>query len=96
MGDPATSEVALGPVIDAAQHDGMHRLVTESVTAGARLAGGPVTAPAFAEEVFGPVAPVVAYEGFDQALALATATPYGLELGSNREFMSFSSAPWSR
>ncbi|WP_328502712.1 aldehyde dehydrogenase family protein [Streptomyces sp. NBC_00457] len=97
VGDPSTGQVALGPVIDAGQRDTIHRLVTESVAAGARLASGgtydelfyrptvltdtPVTAPAFAEEVFGPVAPVVAYENLDQAVALATDSPYGLKLG---------------
>jgi benzaldehyde dehydrogenase (NAD) len=72
-------------------------MVTASVDAGARLAAGgtyeelfyrptvladtPVTAPAWAEEVFGPVAPVVAYENLDEAVALATASDYGLSLG---------------
>ncbi|MGP3916606.1 aldehyde dehydrogenase family protein [Nonomuraea sp. 10N515B] len=97
VGDPAIAEVALGPVIDARQRDGIHRMVTESISAGARLAVGgtyeelfyrptvladtPPAAPAYADEVFGPVAPVTAYEDFDQAVALASATPYGLKLG---------------
>ncbi|MFF5010464.1 aldehyde dehydrogenase family protein [Streptomyces phaeochromogenes] len=97
VGDPATGQVALGPVIDAGQRDSIHRLVTGSIAAGARLAAGgtyedlfyrptvlagtPVTAPAYAEEVFGPVAPVTAFETLDQAIALATDSPYGLKLG---------------
>ena len=97
VGDPATAEVALGPVIDAGQRDNIHRLVTASVEAGARLAAGgtyeelfyrptvlgetPTTAPAYAEEVFGPVAPIVSYETLEEAVALATATEYGLSLG---------------
>ena len=68
-----------------------------SVDAGAKLlAGGtyeelfyrptvlsdvPTTSPAYAEEVFGPVAPVVAYESLEEAVALASASPYGLSLG---------------
>ncbi|MFD4603777.1 benzaldehyde dehydrogenase [Streptomyces sp. NPDC058464] len=97
VGDPHAGDVALGPVIDAGQRDTIHRLVTESVEAGALLAAGgtfeelfyrptvlantPVTAPAYAEEVFGPVAPVVAYGSIDEAIALATDTTYGLKLG---------------
>lgn len=97
VGDPFRDSVGIGPVIDAKQRDNMHRIVTESVDAGAQLrAGGtyeglfyrptvlsdvPVTAAAYAEEVFGPVAPVVAFDGLDEAVALANGTGYGLALG---------------
>jgi benzaldehyde dehydrogenase (NAD) len=97
VGDPATGQVALGPIIDANQRDHIHRLVTETVDQGARLAAGgsydqlfyrptvlsevPVTAPAWAQEVFGPVAPVIAFHGEDQAIALAADSEYGLSLG---------------
>jgi benzaldehyde dehydrogenase (NAD) len=97
VGDPASGQVALGPLIDAGQRDRVHSLVTASVDAGARLAAGgtyeelfyrptvlaetPTTAPAYAEEVFGPVAPVVAYESLDEAVALASGTEHGLSLG---------------
>jgi len=97
VGNPATEEVALGPVIDAAQRDKIHALVTSSVGAGATLAaggeydrlfyratvlaGGPAGSAAFAEEVFGPVAPVVKFATVDEAVALATDTDYGLALG---------------
>jgi benzaldehyde dehydrogenase (NAD) len=97
VGDPATGQVALGPIIDAGQRDHIHGLVTESVGQGARLAAGgtydrlfyrptvladvPVTAPAWAKEVFGPVAPVIAYRSEDEAVALAADSQYGLSLG---------------
>lgn len=97
VGDPASGQVALGPIIDERQRDTVHRLVTESVDAGARLAAGgtfeglfyrptvladtPPSAPAFAEEVFGPVAPVLRFGDLDEAVALATQTAYGLSLG---------------
>ena len=77
VGDPATDQVALGPVIDAGQRDKIHGMVGASRDAGARVAaGGDVRpallpadragrrtpgSPAFAEEVFGPVAPVVRF-----------------------------------
>jgi benzaldehyde dehydrogenase (NAD) len=97
VGDPAKDQVALGPIIDTGQRDHIHRLVTETVEQGARLAAGgtyeqlfyrptvlaavPVTAPAWAQEVFGPVAPVVAYHSEDEAVALAADSEYGLSLG---------------
>jgi benzaldehyde dehydrogenase (NAD) len=97
VGDPTRDDVAMGPIIDERQRDNVHRVVTESVDAGARLrAGGtyeglfyrptvlsdvPLTAPAYAQEIFGPVAPVVAFSGLDEAVALANGTEYGLSLG---------------
>ena len=41
----------------------------------------PLTAPAYAEEIFGPVAPVVSFSGVDEAVRLANSTEYGLSLG---------------
>jgi benzaldehyde dehydrogenase (NAD) len=97
VGDPGAGEVALGPLIDAGQRDKVHGLVSGSVAAGARLAAGgtydelfyaptvladiPATAPAFREEIFGPVAPVLSYSTVDEALRIATGTEYGLSLG---------------
>ncbi|MEU4160848.1 aldehyde dehydrogenase family protein [Actinoplanes sp. NPDC026670] len=97
VGDPTSETVALGPVIDAGQRDTVHRVVTASLAAGARLAAGgtydrlfyrptvladvPLTAPAYADEIFGPVAPVVTFRDLDEAARLATSTPYGLSLG---------------
>jgi len=40
VGDPATAEVALGPIIDERQRDKIHDLVVGSVAAGARLVAG--------------------------------------------------------
>jgi benzaldehyde dehydrogenase (NAD) len=97
VGDPATSEVALGPVIDAGQRDKIHELVTSSVGHGAQVrAGGDYdrlfyrptvmaevsrTAPVFTEEVFGPVAPVTRVRSVEEAVSLATDSEYGLSLG---------------
>jgi len=97
VGDPATGQVALGPLIDAGQRDKVHGLVMSTVDAGARLAAGgrydnlfyrptvldAVTTdmPAYAQEVFGPVAPVVRFSTVDEAVELATASGYGLSLG---------------
>jgi benzaldehyde dehydrogenase (NAD) len=97
VGDPASGQVALGPLIDAGQRDKVHELVTSSVDGGARLAAGGVydglfyrptvldgvttTSPAYAQEVFGPVAPVLRFRDADEAAALAADTEYGLALG---------------
>jgi benzaldehyde dehydrogenase (NAD) len=97
VGNPATSEVALGPVIDAAQRDKIHGLVTASADQGAKIAAGgeydelfyrptvlsdvALTAPAFVEEVFGPVAPVTRVGSPEEAAALAAETDFGLSLG---------------
>jgi len=45
------------------------------------LADVPLTAPAYAEEIFGPVAPVVAFSSAEEAVRLAADTEYGLSLG---------------
>jgi benzaldehyde dehydrogenase (NAD) len=97
VGDPAGDDVAIGPIIDEKQRDNIHRIVTSSVDAGARLTAGgtyeglfyrptvltdvPLTAPAYAEEIFGPVAPVVAFSSAEEAVRLASDTDYGLSLG---------------
>jgi benzaldehyde dehydrogenase (NAD) len=97
VGDPASGQVALGPIIDERQRDKVHALVTSSVEAGARLAAGgsyeglfyrPTvladvvpSMPAYANEVFGPVAPVVRFSSFDEVAKLAADSEYGLSLG---------------
>jgi benzaldehyde dehydrogenase (NAD) len=97
VGDPSTGQVALGPIIDERQLGKIHGLVTASTDAGARLAAGgtyeglfyqptvlaEVTPdmPAWAQEVFGPVAPVVKFSTAEEAAALAAQTEYGLSLG---------------
>jgi benzaldehyde dehydrogenase (NAD) len=45
------------------------------------LADVPVEAPAYREEIFGPVAPVTAFSSLDEVVELATGTDYGLSLG---------------
>jgi benzaldehyde dehydrogenase (NAD) len=97
VGNPSTEQVALGPIIDERQRDRVHEIVTASVDAGARLAAGgtyeglfyrptvladvPTDSPAFREEIFGPVAPIVAFDSVDDAVKLAAETDYGLSLG---------------
>ncbi len=97
VGDPSAGDVALGPLIDANQREKVHGLVTSSVEAGARLAAGGTyeglfyrptvldgvrpDMPAYAQEVFGPVAPVARFSSLDEAAQLAADSGYGLSLG---------------
>ncbi|HZQ65365.1 MAG TPA: aldehyde dehydrogenase family protein [Gaiellaceae bacterium] len=94
VGNPDTEQVAIGPVINRRQVDRIRALVDESVAAGATVVVGgesdglffPPTVlrdvtpamPVFAEETFGPVAPVTAFRDDDEAVELANGTGYGL------------------
>jgi len=97
VGDPASGTVALGPLIDAGQLARVQAIVDRAKDAGARVAAGgtadgaffsatvlaDLTAdnPAFTEEIFGPVAPVLAYSTLDEAIDLINANDYGLSVG---------------
>jgi benzaldehyde dehydrogenase (NAD) len=94
VGNPYTEQVALGPLISERQVANVDRIVTETVAAGATLrAGGhrerlyyrptvlaDVTPamPAFREEIFGPVAPVIVVRDSDEAVRVANDSEYGL------------------
>jgi benzaldehyde dehydrogenase (NAD) len=94
VGDPHTGQVALGPLINERQLANVDRIVTETVSAGAQvrtggtheklfyrptvLAGVTAEMPAFREEIFGPVAPVVVVKDADEAVEVANRTEYGL------------------
>jgi len=97
IGNPIEADVAYGPMIDAVARNRVHSIVSNSLVAGARLVAGgsydglfyrptvladvPQTAPAYQEEIFGPVAPIVTFDDLDEAARLAAGTPYGLSLG---------------
>jgi len=97
VGDPASGQVALGPLINIRQRDRVHKLVTETVAAGATLAaGGSYEAlfykptvltevrpgmPCFEEEIFGPVVNIIPFDTDEEAVAMANATEYGLSAG---------------
>ncbi len=97
VGDPFREQVALGPLIDAGQRDRVHGLVTASVERGASVRTGgefdglfyrptvladvTIDHPAYAEEIFGPVAPVTPFSSLDEVVGLASGTEYGLSLG---------------
>ncbi len=89
--------VDLGPIVNEKQLARVDGIVQRSVDGGARLAVGgthdglfyrptvlaDVTRglPAWTDEIFGPVAPVVAFDTDEEALALANDSDYGLAGG---------------
>lgn len=96
VGDPWTSEVPLGPIIDEGQRDSIHGIVQAAAEAGASIdAGGEYEElfyrptvisgldtdnPAWAKEIFGPVAPVQRFSTIKEAAELANQSSYGLSV----------------
>ncbi|XPP26411.1 MAG: aldehyde dehydrogenase family protein [Leucobacter sp.] len=97
VGDTGASDVPLGPIIDERQRDKVHALVEGSRAAGATItAGGEYDGlfykptviadskpdhPAFQDEIFGPVAPVLKFSTVEEAINIARQSEYGLSLG---------------
>lgn len=95
VGDPLDESTDVGPLIDEQAAIAVAESVERTVAAGARIAFGGARRGAFVEptvlvdvppeaesircEIFGPVAPLVRVSGPEQALALANATPFGLQ-----------------
>ena len=94
LGDPYRQDVDLGPIVNEKQLARVDDIVRRSVEGGARLVEGGtheglfyrptvltgVTSdlPAWTDEIFGPVAPVVTFDTDEEALALANDSEYGL------------------
>lgn len=97
VGDPASGQVALGPIIDGNQLAKIDKIVSESVAGGATLAAGgrpdgpfyPATvltgvtddSPAWTQEIFGPVAPVMTFRDLSEVAALVNDSEFGLSVG---------------
>lgn len=95
VGDPLDERVDVGPMIDPAEVDRIESWVDEARQGGARvLTGGRRTETVYwptvltdvqpqmkvvAEEAFAPVASVIPYADFEEALRQADATQYGLQ-----------------
>ena len=87
VGNPATGQVALGPVINQKQLERVKSILSTSVEAGAKievggendglfhqatvLSGVKPGMPAFDVETFGPIANIICFETDDEAVALA-------------------------
>lgn len=95
VGDPFREDVDMGPIIDVGQLEHIDALVQQTVRGGARATTGATyeklfyrptvladvtpEAPAYAQEIFGPVAPVTTFADDDEAVRLANGTEYGLK-----------------
>ena len=95
VGDPLDEKVDVGPMIDIREAERIESWVKEAEAGGAAiLTGGRRQGPIYwptvlinvqsemkvvAEEAFAPVASVIPYDDFDEALRLADKTPYGLQ-----------------
>ena len=97
VGNPATGQVALGPIINANQVERIKTILNDTIAQGAVLeAGGtheglffkPTVLSnvrpgmrAFDEEVFGPVASIVTFKSDEEAVAMTNSTDGRLAVG---------------
>ena len=97
VGDPLDERVDVGPMIDSKEVDRIESWVKEAQTSGAKvLTGGRRDGTVYyptilsnvtdamkvvAEEVFAPVASVIASDDFESALKQANDTKFGLQVG---------------
>ncbi|MEU8678960.1 aldehyde dehydrogenase family protein [Streptomyces sp. NPDC048560] len=93
-GDPRDPDTRIGPVISAFQADSLTALVDQAIADGATalvrgrtrgnlveptvLAGLSEDSPLLVQEIFGPVALLVPFEGEDEAVRIVNDSPYGL------------------
>lgn len=94
VGNPTSRDVQVGPIVNERQAQSAQRIVDDTIAAGGVLrAGGTreglyfqptvITGvkpgmAAFDAEIFGPVAPIITFNGDEEAIALANATAFGL------------------
>ncbi|MFJ8082059.1 aldehyde dehydrogenase family protein [Streptomyces sp. NPDC096205] len=93
-GDPRDPETVIGPLINSSQAEAISSVVEQAVAGGATalVRGGvrdnlveptvltdvPADSPLLKQEVFGPVAFLVPFDGEEEAVRLVNDTPYGL------------------
>ncbi|MFD8570667.1 aldehyde dehydrogenase family protein [Streptomyces sp. NPDC059639] len=93
-GDPRDPETVIGPVISSNQADALCGVVEQALAEGATalvrggvdgnvvepvvLTGLPADSPVLRQEIFGPVALLIPFDGDAEAVRIANDTPYGL------------------
>src|SRR4051812_10163443 len=93
-GDPRDPETVIGPLINSTQADAVNGVVEQAVREGATvllrggvdgnlvepvvLTGLPADSPVLRQEIFGPVALLIPFDGDEEAVRIANDTPYGL------------------
>jgi len=111
-GDPRDDAVSIGPVIDEAAAQRIERWIDEAVAGGAtRLVGGkrvgtmvpatllegvPRDGDLYRQEAFGPVALLEAFDDFDDAIARANDSDYGLQAGVFTASLAHALRAWDR
>ncbi|MGW0907493.1 aldehyde dehydrogenase family protein [Streptomyces sp. NPDC002853] len=94
VGDPADPATHIGPLINSSQAEAVTKLVDQTVAAGAKallhgrtegnlvaptvLTDLPADSPALRQEIFGPVALLMPFDGEEEAVRIANDSPYGL------------------
>lgn len=94
FGDPQDRATEIGPIAREDLAEEVERQVNDSIAQGAKVVLGAQrkgayysptvlsnitpTMPVFAQEVFGPVAPIIGFTDFEEAIALSNASEFGL------------------
>ncbi|WP_133000893.1 aldehyde dehydrogenase family protein [Luteimonas arsenica] len=110
MGDPRDARTFVGPVIDEASAERIDEWIQQARKGGAkRLAGGersgnmlpatllenvPRDADVYRKEVFGPVACLESFDDFEDALARANDSDFGLQAGVFTARLSHAMRAW--
>jgi acyl-CoA reductase-like NAD-dependent aldehyde dehydrogenase len=97
VGDPADDKTLLGPVIHSAAADEIEQRIQAALKAGATLLMGnrregniiyptiienvPEACALIAEETFGPVVPLIAFDHIDEVIEQVNRSQYGLQAG---------------
>jgi aldehyde dehydrogenase (NAD+) len=94
VGDPTDPQTVIGPVINSQQADALsgvveqalaegatalvHGTTTDNLVAPSVLTGLPADSDLLRQEVFGPIAFLIPFDGEEEAVSIVNDTPYGL------------------